>query len=145
MFVSLKQPNKRDDENVMRKRVAQLMPPVLADDLALVDLVDAPEMSVPPFIEEDGLEDVIFECDFGRELGLVVGAVEAHFELGAVFGVFFDVVHWFERFLGHLYPAALVNARERGDGLIGVVEVFVVAFHVLGVAVGDGDIIREFC
>ena len=72
------------------------MPPVLADDLALVDLVNAPEMTIPRFVKEDGLEDVIFECDFGRELGLVVGAVEAHFELGTVFGVFFDVVHWFE-------------------------------------------------
>ena len=72
------------------------MPPVLADDLALVDLIDAPEVAVSRLVQEDGLEDVVFEPDFGRELGLVVCAVEAHFQLGAVLGVFFDVVHWFE-------------------------------------------------
>lgn len=37
------------------KGVAELMPPVLADDLALVHLIDAPEFRVAVFVEEDGV------------------------------------------------------------------------------------------
>lgn len=74
------------------------MPPVLADDLVLVDLVDAPEVAVALFVEVDGLEHVLVKGYVWRELRLVVCAVEAHFELGAVLRVHFDVVHWFEAF-----------------------------------------------
>ncbi len=79
----------------MREGVAELVPPVLADDFGFVDLVIRPEVRVARLVEEDGLEDVVLEGDLVWELGLVVGAVEAHLEFGGVGGVFFDVVHRF--------------------------------------------------
>ena len=60
------------------------MPPILADDLALVDLVEVPEMAVPLFVQEDGLEDVALKVHLRWKLRLVVCAVEAHFQLAEI-------------------------------------------------------------
>ena len=128
----------------MRKGVTELVPPVLTDDLRRVDVVDGPEMRVAFLVQKDGLEDVVFKGDLGRELGLVVCAVEAHFQLAAVLGVHLNVVHWLKGLLGHFEAHGLVDAREGTDGLGGRVEVFVIALHVVAVGVGDGDVVGEF-
>lgn len=64
--------------------VAELVPPILTDDFGRVDFLVGPEMAVAGLVEEDGLEDVLVEGvgigGDGGELGLVVCAVEAHFE-----------------------------------------------------------------
>lgn len=65
----------------MREGVAELMPPVLADDLTLVYLIDTPQVAISFFVQENSLEYMVVERDFRWELGLVVGAVETHFEL----------------------------------------------------------------
>lgn len=144
VLVALEQPDPGHDEEVVRKGVAELMPPVLADDLCRVDVVNGPEVPIALFVEEDGLEDVVLKRDLGRELGLVVCAVEAHFQLAAVLGVHFNVVHWFEGLLSHFEAYGLVDAREGADGLRGRVEVFVVLLHVVAVGMGDCDVVGEF-
>ena len=101
-------------------------------------------MAVAVFVQINRLENVLVKRHVGRELALVIRAVEAHFELGAVLRVHFDVVHWFERFLGHFVAHGLVDGRELGYGLVWVVEVFVVLAHIVAVPVGDGDVVGEF-
>ena len=101
-----------DDEEVVREGVAELVPPVFADDLAGVDVVDAPQFRIARFVQEDCLEDVLVEVDFRRELALVICAIKTHFELGAVGWVFFDVVHWLEGLFGHFDADGLVDARK---------------------------------
>lgn len=139
---AVEEPHPRDDEGVVRPGVAELVPPVLADDLVRVDLVDGPELFVV-LVKVDGLEDVLVEGDFRGELALVVCAVEAHFELGEVLRVHFDHVHGLEELLGKAETCGLVDARELLDGLLFVVEVFVVLLHVVAVPVGDGDVVCE--
>jgi len=56
--------------------VAELVPPVLANNFGLVDFVNGPEVAVAGFVEEDCLENVAVKVHVGRELGLVVCAVE---------------------------------------------------------------------
>ena len=141
VFPALEEQQPRNDEKVVREGVAELMPPVFADDLARVDLIDAPKFRVPAFVEEDGLEDVALKWDALGELGLVVRTVEAHFELGFVGGVHFDVVHRSEGLFGHFNTGGLINAGQGCDSLLLVVEVFVVAFHVVTVGVGDGNVV----
>lgn len=101
-------------------------------------------MAVAGLVEEDSLEDVAVEVHVWWELGLVVCAVEAHFEFGDVLVVHFDVVHWFERLFCHFDTHALVDAVEDADGLVFVVKVFVVSAHVVGVVVGYGDVVGPF-
>jgi len=141
VVTALDQPEPGHDKEVVRVAVAELVPPVLAYDFGLVDFVNGPEMPVAVFVEEDGLEHVPVKVHVGRELGLVVCTVEAHFELGEVLVVHFDVVHWFEGLFGHFLAHGLVDAGEDGDGFVFVVEVFVVAAHVVRVVVGDGDVV----
>lgn len=144
VLVALQQPNPGHDEEVVGKGVTELVPPVLADDLGRVDVVNGPEVAVAFLVEENGLEDVVFKGNFGWELGLVVGAVEAHFELRPVLGIHFDIVHWLEGFFGHFEADGLVDPGEGGDGLGGIVEVFVIFLHVLTVGVGDCDVVGKF-
>ena len=128
----------------MRKGVAKLMPPVLADDLARVDIINRPQMAIALLVEEDGLEDVVFKGHLGRELGLIVCAVKAHFQLAAVLGVHFDVVHWLKGLFSHFEADGLIDTREGADGLGGRIEIFVISLHVIAVGVGDGDVVGEF-
>ena len=144
VFPSLEQPHPGDDEDVVGEGVAELVPPVLADDLGFVDLVVGPEVRVARLVEEDGLEDVVLEGDLVRELRLVVGAVEAHLQLGGVGRVLFDVVHRFVVGLAVGVAGGLVDHGEAGDGSLRAVEVLVVFPHVGGVGVGDGYVVREF-
>lgn len=53
----------------------------------------------------------------------------------------FDVIHGFERFLGHFETCCLIDARESRDGLLGIVEVLVVSSHVVGVGMRYGDVV----
>lgn len=76
---ALEQPEPGHDEELVGPGVAELVPPVLADDFGFVDLVAGPEVRVACLAYDDGLGDVVFEGDLVRELRLVVGAVEAHF------------------------------------------------------------------
>lgn len=76
--------------------MAKLMPPILANDFRRVDLIDGPQMGISIFVQEDGLEDVVFEIDVLWELRLVVRAVETHLEFGLVFGILFDEIHGLE-------------------------------------------------
>ena len=144
VFAALEQPHPRHDEEVVGEGVAELVPPVLADDGGRVDLLVGPQVRVARLVEEDGLEHVVLERHGGRELGLVVGAVEAHFELRRVGRVFLDVVH--RLVVGGAVGVAggLVDAGEGRDGAIRVVEVLVVPLHVGTVGVGDGDVVGEF-
>lgn len=90
----------RHHEGVVRPAVAQLVPPVLAKDLGRLDLVVAPQVRVARLVQENGLEDVVFERHVLWELRLVVGRVEAHFQLRLVLRVHFDVVHGAEVLFG---------------------------------------------
>lgn len=141
----VEQPHPGDDEEVVRPRVAELVPPVLAEHLALVDLVQRPEVPVAVLVQEDGLEDVLLQRQLRRELRLVVGAVEAHLQLREVLGVHLDHVHGLVRLLRELHPRRLVLAGERGYRLLLVVEHLVVLLHVLVVTVRDGDVVGKFC
>lgn len=71
----------------------QLMPPLLFNHLALVNLVDRPEVPVA-LVEEYRLEYMLvvrYGClvraVVHAELVLIVAAVEGHFDLFGVFGV----------------------------------------------------------
>jgi hypothetical protein len=141
---ALEEPQPRHHGEVVGPGVAELVPPILADDLGRVDLGAGPEVRVARVVEEDGLEDVLLEGDGARELRLVVGAVEAHFEFGGVGWVLFDVVHGFEVGGGEGVAHGLVDAAQGLDSAGRAVEVFVVPFHVRGVGVGDGDVVGEF-
>lgn len=144
MFAALEEPHPGDDEEVVGEGVAELMPPVLSNNLTLVDFVDTPEMAIALFVQVDSLEDMVLEGDFRRKLRLVVGTVKAHFELLEILGVFFDVVHGLIGFLCHFEADGLVDAGDLSDGLVRVVEVLVVLLHVVAVGVGDGDVVGEF-
>jgi hypothetical protein len=122
---------------------AELVPPVLTDDLVLVDLFAAPEVAIAVLVQVDSLEDVLLEWDIRWELTLVVCAVEAHLELGLVLGIHLDVVHGLERLLCVLQSLRLVDARKAGDGLLVVIEVLVVVLHVVAIPVGNRDIVRK--
>lgn len=62
-----------------RIAMAQLMPPIFADDFALIYLVYGPKLAVTIFVQEYGLENVAFEWPVFWKLALVVGAVKTHF------------------------------------------------------------------
>jgi hypothetical protein len=85
------------------------MPPILADDSGFIDLPVRPEVAIPLLVEEDGLEDMVFKGHVGRELGLVVCAVEAHLELGEVGVVGLNVVHGAEVVAGRINAGGLVD------------------------------------
>ncbi|KAI6767688.1 hypothetical protein HG530_005697 [Fusarium avenaceum] len=125
--------------------MAQLMPPVLADDLLLGNLMVSPELAVAVLVEVNSLEDVLIERHLFGELALVVCAVKAHFELGLVLGIHLDVVHGAVLGLCILQTRGLVGAVDIGDSQILAVEVLVVLLHVFRVVMGDGDVIAEFC
>ena len=76
----------------MGEGVAELMPPIFTNDFRRVDFVLGPKMAVACFVEENGLEDVIFKGDGGWELRLVICTVEAHFKFCEIFGIHFDIV-----------------------------------------------------
>lgn len=78
MSSSLQEPQPGHDKSVVGPRVTQLMPPILPDDLVLINLVVGPEVSIALFVQIYGLENMPVKVDLGRELGLVVGAVETH-------------------------------------------------------------------
>ncbi|KAI7514953.1 FAD/NAD(P)-binding domain-containing protein [Hortaea werneckii] len=120
---ALQQPHPRDHEGIVCPAVAKLVPPILPDDLALVNFIQGPQVGVALLVQEDGLEDMVLEGDLWWELRLVVGAVEAHFELGEVFGIHANEVHGLE----------VVLAVFR-------VEVFIVSLHVLSILVRDSNV-----
>lgn len=148
----------RNNTHVMLPPVTQLMPPFPLDDLALVDLVDGPEVAVG-FVEEDGLEDVLVVGDGGfvggmvhPELMLVVGTVEGHFDLLHVFGVGVRVVHW--SVAGGFAVLAFLLVFGEGDlfflllvfgfgAEVGVEVGFIVVGKVFAIRVGDGYVVEE--
>lgn len=146
------------DPYVMLPAVAQLMPPLPFDDLRLINLVDGPEIRVG-FVEEDGLENVIVVGDgcfvcvvVHAELVLVVCTIEGHFDLCHVLGVRMCVVHGsvprgfsaltFPLVLGEgdLIFLVLTLGFSAELGVEACLEIF---FKVLGVGVGDGDVVEE--
>ena len=139
--------------------MTQLVPPFPLNYFVRVDLIDRPEVRVA-CVKEDGLEDVVVVGDGGfsgivihAELVLVVCAVEGHFNLLHVFGVRMSVVH---RSVTWRFPVwTLAFILGEGDLLfllfvlgfsaqLGVKMGFVVLLEVLGVGVGDGDVVEEF-
>jgi hypothetical protein len=85
------------------------MPPILSNDLVLVDFVDGPEL-LAILVQIDGLKNMLVEWHLGWELALVVGTVKAHFQLGKILGVHLDVVHRLEHLLGEINASGLVDA-----------------------------------
>lgn len=142
----------------MLPAMAELMPPFAPDDLALVDLVDCPQVAVG-FVQENRLEDVVFVRHRGRrgvvvhaELVLVVGAIEGHFNLLRIFGVRMRVIHGAEAAGFAIWTAGFVLGESDlaffilGFGRRAELRVelgFVVALEVFTVRVGDGDIVIE--
>ena len=122
------------------------MPPVLANDLRLVDVADAPELRISVLVWEDGLKDVVVEINVLGKLSLVVGAVEAHLKFGFLVrgGGFFDLVHGLEALLSHFTPGSLVDSGERFHAYTIVVKVLVVIPHIRRVGVSNGNVVREF-
>lgn len=119
------------------------MPPILPNDLLIVNLINAPQFRVSMLVQEDRLEDVFLERHIWRELALVICAVEAHLQLRYILRVHLDQVHGFEVFLRHLDAGGLVDAGQLVNGLFLIVEVFVMLLHVVAVPVRDGDVISE--
>ena len=112
-----------------------------------------------PFIKEDGLENVIVIWDrcFIRvvvhaKLVLVVGTVEGHFDLLHIFRVGVRVVHRsvtrrlsilsFLLVLGEGYLVLLLLVLGLGAEL-GIETCLVIFLEILGVGVGDGDVVEE--
>ena len=89
----------RYNPHIMLPPMSQLMPPLLLNHLALVNLINRPHMPVA-LIQENALKDMILVW-YGRfiriviqsELMLVVGAIERHLDLVRVLGVGVRVVH----------------------------------------------------
>ena len=143
----------------MLPAVAELVPPFSLYDGGRVNLIDGPEVGVAG-VEEDGLEDVIVVGDGGfvcvvihAELVLVVCAVEGHFDFVHVFGVGVRVVHGSVAWWFAIWTFAFVFGEGDlvfllfvfGFGAeVGVEVGFVVLLEVLGVGVGDGDVVEEF-
>ena len=139
--------------------MTELVPPFAFYDFGRIDLIDGPEVGVA-FVEEDGLEDVVVVGDGGfvgvvihPELVLVVCAVEGHFDFLHVFGVGVRVVHGSETGWFAIWAFAFVFGEGDlffllfvlGFGAeVGVEMGFVVLLEVLGVGVGDGDVVEEF-
>lgn len=142
----------------MLPAMAELMPPFTTDDLALVDLVNRPQVAVG-LVQENRLEDVVFVWHGGRggvvvhaELVLVVGAVKGHFNLLRVFGVRVRVVHravapgFAVRATGFVLGESDLVFFILGFGRRAELWVelgFVVALEVFTVRVGDGDVVVE--
>ena len=120
------------------------MPPVLADDLGLVDFVNRPQPAVARLVQVNGLKHVVLKRHLFRKLSLVVRGVEAHLQPGQIGRVHLDVVHGAEVGFAELVAHGLVFAGQGGDRLGRVVEVLIMLFHVVGVVVGDGDVVGEF-
>lgn len=133
MAFSLEEPHPGHDEEVMRPTVAELMPPVLANNFTLVNLINGPEMSIAFFVEEDGLEDVFLKGDLGRELSLVVGAIKAHFQFSEILLIVSDEIHCFEVVFGEVATGLGVDSVDLRDCDVLRVEVLVVLLHVFGV------------
>ena len=74
MLSSVESPHPGDNEEIVGEGVTKLVPPVGADDLGLIDLVNTPEVTVAVLVEENGLEHSPINRSFWGELGLVVGA-----------------------------------------------------------------------
>lgn len=145
VLTALQEPHPRHDEGVVRPGMAELVPPILPDDFVRVNLVDTPEVSIALLIQVNSLEYVLVKGNVGWELALVVCAVEAHFELGAILRVHLDVVHWLKVFFGIFVALGLVDIRERFGGLLVAIEVLVVIAHVVSVPMCDGDVVGELC
>lgn len=88
-------------------------------------------MAITVFVQVDGLEDVVLKRDTFGELGLIVGSVEGHFELGEILVVHLDVVHWSEALSGKVIAGALVFAGQGCDSEVILIEVLVVFLHVV--------------
>lgn len=148
----------RDYPCVMLPSVAQLMPPFSLNHLALVDLINRPQVAVG-LIQKNALEDMTVIRDWRSisimvhaELMLVVCAVERHLNLLWVFCVGVRIVHGpiTARFaflapcliFGEFYLLFLVL----GFGLrtqFGIEACFVLLLEIFGIRVGDGDVIKE--
>ena len=73
--------------------MAQLMPPILSNDLVFPDLIPAPCVLVL-VVQEDSLEDMLlYRQLLLLELILEVAAVEAHFKLARVLRRVFNEIH----------------------------------------------------
>lgn len=88
----------------MRVAVAQLVPPVPADDAVLADPAVRPQPVVAVLVQVDGLEYVLLKRDLLCKLTLIVRRVEAHLELRCILRVRRDVVHQSEVVRGELEP-----------------------------------------
>lgn len=138
------------------------MPPFPLDDLALVDLVDGPQVAVR-LVKENGLKDVMLNGDGGvfivvvgvrvhAELVLVVVAVERHLDLPRVGSVRMRVVHGaittrfavlaFGLVLGEV-DLLLLGLRLGFSAQFGLEAGFIVLFKVFGIRMGDGDVVEE--
>ena len=73
--------------------MAQLMPPILSNDLVLPDFVSAPCVRVL-VIQENSLEDMLFHGQLLLlKLILEIATVETHFQLAGILGRVLDEVH----------------------------------------------------
>ena len=158
MVLAVDKHHVRHDPYVMLPPVPQLMPPLLLDDLALVDIVNRPEMPVG-LVQENGLEHVL-PVRYRRligvmvhpELMLIISAVERHFDLHWVFGVGMRVVHWSEArglaagtgylVLGETDLVLLILRLGLCAEVAGEMS-GVVFGKVGGVRMGDGDVVEE--
>jgi len=76
--------------------MAELMPPIGADYLALADFIVRPELAVTVLVEMDRLDNVVFERHPFGKLRLIVRCVETHFELAEILFVHLNVIYGFE-------------------------------------------------
>lgn len=134
------------------------MPPFPFNHLALVDLVNRPQVAVR-LVQKNRLENMPVIRDWGlvgfmvhAELMLIVGAVECHFNLLRVFRVGMRVVHGPKtaRFavlaLGLVFGEfdllfLILGFRFRTQ--VWLEARFVILLKIFGIRVGDGDVVKE--
>jgi hypothetical protein len=113
----LDEPKPGNDKRVVFPSMAQLVPPILLDDLVLVNLVNGPKMAVTLLVQENCLKDVLRVWQCWAELPLVIAAIKAEVQLAAVLVLRLDEIHGLELLLCELNAGLLRYAGKRCDRL----------------------------
>lgn len=71
--------------------------------------------------------------------------IETHFKLGEILWIHLDEIHRLEFLFGHLHPRRLVDASKSRNGLLLVVDHFVMLSHVVRIRMGDSNVVGKFC
>jgi len=123
--------------------MAQLVPPIFANDLLWINLVVCPKLSISVLVQENGLKDMRFVRLRKWKLTLVVSYVETQVKLASVFIIGSNQIHWSEFLARKIATGSLISPRQRVDRMILVIFDFVVLFDIIAIRVCDRKIIGK--